>query len=67
MGQLVMRWDKNRTPECPDAPDWGEFTCRPFDGSDRDIDMWYHYRQSGTLHRLRRMCAELFARRTRLH
>ncbi len=40
MEQLVMRWEKKKTPECPDAPDWGEFTCRPFDGSDRDIDMW---------------------------
>ena len=40
MEQLVMRGSKEKTPECPDAPDWGEFTCRTFDGSDEDIDKW---------------------------
>ncbi len=40
MQQLVMRWSAERTPEIPDAPDWGRFVCRPFDGSDADIDKW---------------------------
>ena len=40
MEQLVMRWSAEKTPEVPDAPDWGRFVCRPFDGSDEDIDKW---------------------------
>ncbi len=40
MEQLDMRWSAERTPEIPDAPDWGEFVCRTFDGSDEDIGKW---------------------------
>lgn len=40
MEQLVMRWSAERTPEIPDAPDWGEFVCRTFDGSDADVEKW---------------------------
>ncbi len=40
MEQLVMRWSIERTPEEPKAPDWGEFVCRTFNGSDEDVDKW---------------------------
>ena len=33
MGQLVMRWYREKHPEMPPKPDWGEFFCRGFDGS----------------------------------
>lgn len=35
--QLIMRWKKT---SLPDPPDWGEYVCRAFNGSDGDIDAW---------------------------
>ena len=40
MGQLVMKWYRNKHEKAPDAPDWGEFLCRSFDGSPEDIERW---------------------------
>ncbi|MBQ9545367.1 MAG: GNAT family N-acetyltransferase [Clostridia bacterium] len=40
MDQLIMRWRADLTPVVPDAPDWGEFVCRNFNGTDEDIDKW---------------------------
>ena len=39
MEQLVMRWRADGAV-MPDEPDWGEFTCRTFDGTDGDRDRW---------------------------
>ena len=40
MGQLVMRWYREKHPDPPEKPDWGEFVCRGFDGSPEDYERW---------------------------
>ena len=40
MGQLVMRWYREKHPDMPEKPDWGEFVCRAYDGSDEDVARW---------------------------
>ena len=40
MGQLVMRWYREKHPDMPEKPDWGDFICRSYDGSARDVEMW---------------------------
>ena len=40
MGQLVMRWYREKHPEMPEKPDWGDFVCRGYDGSAKDVEMW---------------------------
>lgn len=39
MEQLIMRW-KAEGAVMPEKPDWGEFICRGYDGSDKDVALW---------------------------
>lgn len=35
-----MRWYRSKHPEPPNAPEWGEFVCRGYNGTPEDVERW---------------------------